>query len=661
MANTDITTINFGTGVNAFTLSLIGDTINKTVNNNTKWYSEIYKDNTVTSFEMENLNNFFNKGENDNLSGVTNENCPLSINPDNTFSANNGAFLKQFGKTVWLYSDNVGNTRVVNDVSNIKRLVWNPYVTTQTFTNIDGNTVTTYMIQLENSQPYVKIRNIYDTGDIDTINLMPFVISENNNYISETIKESRYELGKYNNNCYRYGTCKNKNVFPQNTGGESNYLPSFPENIELPSGNNVKRNYMSKDGNYLLNFEYNTLNYHGITFKIYIASETELLRTLANFGIAFEYNGKRYYPVFENGTITGYTENINDTKDWYNWTGIKDHENADSPSGNNDLKDDIDDILLGHDLFGNGFVNYFQVTAGNLTDISTAISNEKEKIGIINNVISLKSYVVPTSAFLTAGSTISAPITLNGVTVLESAPKIVAHGMKYYLGEYTINGIYGNISNPHFLDKQPYTIMELYIPFCGIVTLPDKCMYKTIYVYLLSDLFSGGCIGVVKCDGAIVAEKTGMIGFDIPLSASNTSELSHALLNNVMSAVNIGANVIESGATGNISGMIPGTTKGINNIVSMYHTVNQNYTNIIGSSGGKSDFAMPAQCYIKICTKIANYPDKYTHNVGKPCYKNKKLSDCKGFTMCENVNINVSATATEKQMIKQLLETGIYI
>lgn len=661
MPNTDITTITYGNGVNAFTLSLVGDTINKTTDDITKWYSDLYLDNAVTSFEMEKLNNFFNKGENSNLSGVNNDNCPLSINPDNTFSVNNGVALKQFGKTVWIYSDNVGNTRVVNDVSNIKRLVWNPYVTTQTFTDIDGNTVTTYKIQLENSQPYVKIRNIYDTGDIETINLMPFVISENNTYISETIKESRYELGKYNNNCYRYGTCKNKNVFPQNTGGESNYLPSFPENIELPSGNNVKRNYMSKDGNYLLNFEYNTLNYHGMTFKIYIASETELLRTLANFGIAFEYNSKRYYPVFENGMITGYTENINDTKDWYDWTGIKDHDNANSPGGNNDLNDDIDDILLGHDLFENGFVNYFQVTAGNLTDISTAISNEKEKIGIINNVISLKSYVVPTSAFLSAGSTISAPIKLNGVTVLESAPKIVAHSMKYHIGDYTINGRYGNTANPHFLDKSPYTIMELYIPFCGIVTLPDKCMYNTISVDLLSDLFSGGCIGVVKCNGAIVAEKTGMIGFDIPLSASNTSELSHALLNNVMTAVNIGANVIESGATGNISGMIPSTAKGINNIVSMYHTVNQNYTNIIGSSGGKSDFAMPAQCYIKICTKIINYPDNYTHNVGKPCYKNKKLSDCKGFTMCENVNINVSATDTEKRMIKQLLETGIYI
>lgn len=334
------------------------------------------------------------------------------------------------------------------------------------------------------------------------------------------------------------------------------------------------------------------------------------------------------------------------------------------PNRNNnsgDLNDDIDDTLLGHDLYVNGFVNYFQVTAGNLTDISTAISNETVKTGLLNNVISLKSYVVPTSAFLSAGSTVSSPIKLNGVTVLESAPKIVAHSMKYHIGDYTINGRYGNLSNPHFLDKNPYTIIELYIPFCGIVTLPDKCMYNTISVDLLSDLFSGGCIAVVKCNGAIVAEKSGIIGFDIPLSSLNNAELSHALLNNVLKSVDIGANTIISGATGNVGGILSGATAGANNMLSMYHTANLNYTTIVGNSGSKSEYALPPQCYVKITTKIVKYPDNYVHTVGKPCYKNKKLSDCKGFTMCENVNINVSATDTEKRMIKQLLETGIYI
>ena len=406
---------------------------------------------------------------------------------------------------------------------------------------------------------------------------------------------------------------------------------------------------------------YNKLETLG--YNSYLKADYDtVMEYIASLGFWF-YDGEIFYlPEIKNNQTTGkyFPENVLDYVDTENknWTNTADIDNTIPKPG---ISDDIDDVVLGRDLYGNGFVNYFQVTAGNLTDISTAISNETEKIGIINNVISLKSYVVPTSAFLSAGSTVLAPIKLNGVTVLESAPKIVAHGMLYHIDDYTINGIYGNATSPHFLDKNPYTTIELYIPFCGIVTLPDKCMYNTISVDLLSDLFSGGCIGVVRCNGAIVAEKTGIIGYDVPLSAQNTAELSHALINNVMTSVNIGANTILSGATGNIGGIASGAMKGINNNVSMYHTANQNYTNIIGASGGRSDFALPPQCYIKICTKIANYPKNYLHTVGKPCHKTKKLSDCKGFTVCENVNVNVSATATEKQMIKQLLETGVYI
>lgn len=335
------------------------------------------------------------------------------------------------------------------------------------------------------------------------------------------------------------------------------------------------------------------------------------------------------------------------------------YENIPSRSKNDELLDDIDDIELGYNLYGNGFVNYYQVTISNLSTISTSISNETEKTGLLNNVISLKSYIIPTSAF-TLG-TIAEPIKLNGVQVLESAPKIVSNSMKFHLGDYTISGKYGSLQNPHFLDKPPYTLIELYVPFCGIVQLPDKCMYNTISVDLLSDLYSGGCIAVIKCNNSIVATKTGIIGFDVPLSAFNNAELSHALLNNVMATIPIASNLIQSGATGNINGIVNNTTNGINNIVSMYHTENQNYTSVIGASGGKSEYALPSQCYVKISTKIAKYPTNYVHNVGKPCRKTKKLSDCIGFTVCENVNVNISATGTEKQMIKQLLENGIYI
>ena len=645
--NTDVTTVTFGSGVNEFTLSLIGNEINKT-NNITKWKSEIYVDNAVTSFEMENLNNFFIKGKSYNLSDVNNENCPLSINRDNTFSIHNGSVKKQFGKTVWVYSDNVGITHVVNDVSNIKRLVWTPYVSTKTFTDVDGNKVTTYLIQLENSQPYVKIRNIYDNENIATINLMPFVISENSEYVSETIKESRYEIGLYNNNCYRYGTCKNKDVFPQNSGGESNYLPTFPENVNLPSGNNVKRNYISKDGNYLLNFEYNTLNYHGMTFKIYIASETELLRTLANFGLAFEYGGKRYYPVFENGVITGYTENINDTKDWYDWIGIKDHENADTP-GSDGNKDDIDEIGINDFPFDNvgGLARYYAIDRFQLDELVSDFKKSEAGIPLDAGQFVIGLYQLPLD-IPSICTTSQEKIVLGKLETNAVGKKLLTVNRKIHLGEYFISDNCGN----NFLDYSPYTEIKLYIPFCGMVELPPNIFINsTVSVDMIVDIISGSCKGIVMCNNTFYTSINGSLMCSLPLSLEQCATKS---LNVINSANSIMSGIIFGNK--NYSALNTVTTLG----EAMIENNNIAPSHISGNMDSVVNFYNP-----QICILFMSYPDVNMGDIGKThgkvCNYQDTLNNCHGYTVVNNPHLEIKCTNTEKDEITKLLEQGVIL
>lgn len=647
MANTDVSTITFGSGVNQFTLSLIGDEINKT-NNITKWKSEIYADNAVTSFEMENLNNFFIKGKSYNLSDVNNENCPLSINTDNTFSVHNGSVKKQFGKTVWVYSDNVGNTHVVNDVSNIKRLVWLPYVSTKTFTDVDGNKVTTYLIQLENSQPYVKIRNIYDTGDIDTINLMPFIISENSEYVSETIKESRYEIGLFNNKCYRYGTCKNSYIFPQESGGQSNYLPTFPENVKLPSGNDVKRNYISKDGNYLFNFEYNTINYHGMTFRIYIASETELLRTLANFGLAFEYGGKRYYPVFENGVITGYTENINDTKDWYDWIGIKDHENADTP-GSDSKKDDIDEIGINDFPFDNvgGLARYYAIDRFQLDELVSDFKKSEQGIPLDAGQFVIGLYQLPLDIPSICTSS-QEKIVLGKLETNAVGKKLLTVNRKIHLGEYFISDNCGN----NFLDYSPYTEIKLYIPFCGMVELPPNLFINsTVSVDMIVDIISGSCKGIVMCNNTFYTSINGSLMCSLPLSLEQCATKSLSVINS--------ANSIMSGiifGNKNYSALNTVTTLG----EAMIENNNIAPSHISGNMDSVVNFYDP-QC----CILFMTYPDVNMGDIGKThgkvCNYQDTLNNCHGYTVVNNPHLEIKCTNTEKDEITKLLEQGVIL
>ena len=78
----------------------------------------------------------------------------------------------------------------------------------------------------------------------------------------------------------------------------------------------------------------------------------------------------------------------------------------------------------------------------------------------------------------------------------------------------------------------------------------------------------------------------------------------------------------------------------------------------MGSQGSFVDFLQPA--YLQTtCFHIE--ADKHT-KIGYPCHKIVTLSTLSGFTLCENVTIEAfGATVEELELIKQYLESGVYI
>lgn len=356
--------------------------------------------------------------------------------------------------------------------------------------------------------------------------------------------------------------------------------------------------------------------------------------------------------------------------------------------------DDIDDMPLGYDILDNGMIKYYQITVGDLVKVATVISNmsysntiktvwdtlnsttETDKLDSILNtlrtwgvsadnlmpsIVSLKSFGISTSNFLAAGGTKPESIVLNGVDCETNTVRILASSMAYHIGDYTINGKYGDALNPHFLDYSPYTQMEIYIPYCGTVELPSKCMYNTINVYLLGDIFSGSCVGVVKCNGAIVATKSGMIGVDTPLTSNGNGLKSNALMTGVMNSIGIGAQTILSGAMGNMGGIISGATTGMSNISQQIQAGNGNYTRMIGNVSDKCAWALPHQATIKIVHPIPNYGENYERTYGKPVCKSRTLAEGDGFTIVDNPIINGNMTLAEKTEIENYLRSGVIL
>lgn len=87
-----------------------------------------------------------------------------------------------------------------------------------------------------------------------------------------------------------------------------------------------------------------------------------------------------------------------------------------------------------------------------------------------------------------------------------------------------------------FLDYNPYTTYELYIPFCGTVRLdPADILYRQLNVYLNVDFSTGTCTGYVMSDNLVIETVSGNIAIDIPVTGIASATV-NANLNNAIVA-----------------------------------------------------------------------------------------------------------------------------
>lgn len=323
--------------------------------------------------------------------------------------------------------------------------------------------------------------------------------------------------------------------------------------------------------------------------------------------------------------------------------------------------DDIDDMKLGVGRNYAGMIKYYRLSPAQLLLFSQEIQDESvvpAGYDIMKNIIALKRFPTNLNNYAEFGE--AELIKIGSVTVPVSASQLDGEKKNIGLGSYTISGYHGSAEEPHFLDFSPYTTAEVFIPYCGFVTIPvDKVMYNTIEVRLLVDVKLGNCTGVVKCNGNIVGQKAGVLGADIPLVAVNMGVAMGAIVQGLMDTTIGFASAIPYAAAGNTAATFSGVLNGTSALTQTIMSSRKNYTEVIGTTGGDIMFTMPDKCYIKLTYPKKELPANYGKMVGYMCGKGGRLGDFKGFTICENVHVNVNATEEEKQMILEKLLTGV--
>lgn len=198
-----------------------------------------------------------------------------------------------------------------------------------------------------------------------------------------------------------------------------------------------------------------------------------------------------------------------------------------------------------------------------------------------------------------------------------------------------------------FLDYAPFTKIDIFLPFVGYKTLDTSfVMGRTLSVELITDIITGACKYILYSDGVQFSSFDGSIGIDIPLTSSNRAQVE-------MSYIQSALGVVTNTAIGNYGGAL---ADALNGAQTMYHS----QTNGTASPS--------INCYetfdIFLIYDRPTYQElkQFNHTHGKKCNLSKTIFNLSGYTVAYNVDTSgiQKATETEKEMIKEILESGFY-
>lgn len=233
------------------------------------------------------------------------------------------------------------------------------------------------------------------------------------------------------------------------------------------------------------------------------------------------------------------------------------------------------------------------------------------------------------------------------------------------VGFITIPRKYNN-----FMDYEPYTKVELYVPYFSFLNLPtNEVMGKTIYLYMSVDFDTGIATLYIQVEGRVIMTTSQKLGIDIPIGSSNYNEV---VKDNVANTVKLVAGVVTMAVGGAVSGgeKVSGallTTKGlglaITSGVDMITNSTIRYSR--GSmSGGTDMLASPTSIYAVVTRPNPILVDEnYNHVKGKPLGEIRVLSTLRGFTVVDDIHLDGFNDALDEELkeIDDELRNGVYL
>lgn len=218
----------------------------------------------------------------------------------------------------------------------------------------------------------------------------------------------------------------------------------------------------------------------------------------------------------------------------------------------------------------------------------------------------------------------------------------------------------GNVKIPEFfgsaLDYNPYTSINLFLPFVGIVPINvDEAMGFTLRIQYYIDVLSGAFSVKVKTQGtninSVLYHFSGSCLTPLPITASSHAGLYQSVLNIASGAV---TGALSGGAGGAVAGALAQTAK-----ETLTSKTNVARSGSMTGNAGLLDYMKP---YFIIERAIQSLPSNYKHFNGYPSNITYVLGQLSGFTKVSSLVSNtLTCPQAEQNEIISLLKAGVYL
>ena len=293
----------------------------------------------------------------------------------------------------------------------------------------------------------------------------------------------------------------------------------------------------------------------------------------------------------------------------------------------------------------------------------------------IFNDDTLKSYIISVNAFPFAPKTkVNSEWLRLGNTTLEEESEddeitfegVRVYGLNFPQGSFhTIADFTYKVENPSFLDYEPYTEYEIYLPYLSYVKIPaDKFVNKRIKVSYAVNYQDGSAQVFIISDYDVIYTSNCQIGVQIALNSTNALEVKN---NNISNGINLGLGLMGGAigvATCNPLAVATSVLSVSKSVASFVQNQNTNYelgSGAINSSNlGRFGYTDVYVRFTKL--KPRSYDDKYFKFKGRPLNEVKYLKDVHGFTIINDIHLEYfDATTSEKTLLLDFFKNGVIL